>query len=187
MGSLSKSNPNPNPWTPKDCSSGICSIYCPEWCYVVYPPPPPSLFLTQTQRHSSPFQFSPLVVALIGILATALILLTYYTLVSRLCRHTAAPREPPQGNTPQGLDHSLIESITVRKYSKGGGAHARDCSVCLSDFQEEERVRVLPRCNHAFHLPCIDTWLHSNATCPLCRSSVILVSTRAPSASASAC
>ncbi|TYH99723.1 hypothetical protein ES332_A11G085700v1 [Gossypium tomentosum] len=31
-------------------------------------------------------------------------------------------------------------------------------------------ARLLPLCCHAFHTHCIDTWLTSNQTCPLCRS-----------------
>ena len=27
-------------------------------------------------------------------------------------------------------------------------------------------------CNHAFHIECIDTWLLSNSTCPLCRGTL---------------
>jgi len=44
-----------------------------------------------------------------------------------------------------------------------------DCAVCLCEFDAEDRLRLLPLCGHAFHLNCIDTWLLSNSTCPLCR------------------
>lgn len=47
-----------------------------------------------------------------------------------------------------------------------------DCAVCLSEFEEEERLRLLPKCSHAFHVPCIDTWLKSHSNCPLCRAGI---------------
>lgn len=189
MGSMGNSNPNlnpnpnPNPWTPKDCSEGICSIYCPQWCYKVYSPPPPIL-LGDGDDDPSGFEFSPLIVAVIGILASTFILVTYYTIISRLCRQRHNTNDPTEddGNSElarvsssanSGLDEALIKSITVCKYNKRGGlVEGHDCSVCLSEFEENEDLRLLPKCNHAFHLPCIDTWLKSHATCPLCRASV---------------
>lgn len=33
-------------------------------------------------------------------------------------------------------------------------------------------LRLLPKCKHAFHLECVDTWLGSHSTCPLCRNRV---------------
>lgn len=48
-----------------------------------------------------------------------------------------------------------------------------DCLVCLSEFQENEVLRLLPKCNHAFHIPCIDTWLRSHTNCPLCRAGIL--------------
>lgn len=47
-----------------------------------------------------------------------------------------------------------------------------DCAVCLSEFEEGETGRVLPKCNHSFHIDCIDMWFQSHSTCPLCRAPV---------------
>ncbi|KAF1001522.1 hypothetical protein AG4045_000284, partial [Apium graveolens] len=51
--------------------------------------------------------------------------------------------------------------------------YGTDCSVCLTEFQDDETLRLLPKCNHAFHIPCIDTWLRSHTTCPLCRAGIV--------------
>lgn len=48
-----------------------------------------------------------------------------------------------------------------------------DCSVCLGEFREEESLRLLPKCSHAFHVQCIDTWLRSHSNCPLCRANIV--------------
>ncbi|XP_052145320.1 E3 ubiquitin-protein ligase EL5-like [Oryza glaberrima] len=55
---------------------------------------------------------------------------------------------------------------------RGGGGGWAQCAVCLSIVQEGETVRQLPACKHLFHVGCIDMWLHSHSTCPLCRASV---------------
>ncbi|KAK9137949.1 hypothetical protein Sjap_008543 [Stephania japonica] len=47
-----------------------------------------------------------------------------------------------------------------------------ECAVCLNEFEDEEKIRVLPSCSHLFHIDCIDVWLQSNANCPLCRTSI---------------
>ncbi|KAG0515523.1 hypothetical protein BDA96_10G286100 [Sorghum bicolor] len=43
------------------------------------------------------------------------------------------------------------------------------CAICLSDFADGERIRVLPVCGHRFHVVCIDRWLVSHCSCPTCR------------------
>lgn len=175
---------NQYPWPPyetsKDCSQGVCSIYCPQWCYMIFAPPPPFEF-----EESSSVSFSPLIIALVGIVASALILITYYTIISKYCGRRAnassardihdnpnAVNDSWQGSNT-GLEESLIKSITVHKYKKNDGlVEGTDCSVCLSEFEENESLRLLPKCSHAFHVPCIDAWLKSHSSCPLCRSNI---------------
>ncbi|XP_020221172.1 RING-H2 finger protein ATL54 [Cajanus cajan] len=73
-----------------------------------------------------------------------------------------------------GLQQSIINAITVCKYKKGEGLiEGTECVVCLSEFQEDENLRLLPKCHHAFHLPCIDTWLRSHTNCPMCRAPIV--------------
>ncbi|GAV62755.1 zf-RING_2 domain-containing protein [Cephalotus follicularis] len=73
-----------------------------------------------------------------------------------------------------GLQQSIIDSITILKYKTDEGLiEGTECSVCLSEFQEDESLRLLPKCSHAFHISCIDTWLRSHKNCPLCRSPII--------------
>ncbi|KAF9663399.1 hypothetical protein SADUNF_Sadunf17G0045800 [Salix dunnii] len=73
-----------------------------------------------------------------------------------------------------GLQPSVISSITVCKYKSGDGlVEGTECSVCLNEFQDDETLRLLPKCSHAFHIPCIDTWLRSHTNCPLCRAPIV--------------
>ncbi|XP_047062385.1 RING-H2 finger protein ATL51-like [Lolium rigidum] len=74
-----------------------------------------------------------------------------------------------------GLEEAAIASIAATRYRAGapGLVGAADCSVCLGEFGDGELLRLLPKCGHAFHVPCIDTWLRAHVNCPLCRSDVI--------------
>ncbi|XP_049350385.1 RING-H2 finger protein ATL54-like [Solanum verrucosum] len=73
------------------------------------------------------------------------------------------------------LHPSVISTITIRKYKRGEGLiEGTECSVCLSEFREDETFKILPKCNHAFHVPCIDTWLKSHTNCPICRASIVI-------------
>ncbi|KAK4803671.1 hypothetical protein SAY86_003488 [Trapa natans] len=191
-------------WIPyisnKDCSQEICSLYCPQWCYPAFTPPPLQFPEDDGSSSVSTPTFPPLIIAIVGILASAFLIVTYYTIISKYCgsssnnpSRTESPRDlnlGPDGGDAEashgdgaadhepwyvstgGLDEALIRSIAVCKYKRGAGMVEGTCSVCLSEFQEEESVRLLPKCGHAFHIPCIDKWLKSHSSCPLCRSEV---------------
>ncbi|XP_076938535.1 E3 ubiquitin-protein ligase ATL4-like [Bidens hawaiensis] len=65
-------------------------------------------------------------------------------------------------------------SLPLFKFSSLPDTNAGgDCAVCLSKFEPVDQLRLLPMCCHAFHAQCIDAWLKTNLTCPLCRSTVI--------------
>ncbi|KAL2520318.1 RING-H2 finger protein ATL7 [Forsythia ovata] len=53
------------------------------------------------------------------------------------------------------------------------------CSVCLADYQSDDKLQQIPACGHTFHMDCIDLWLATHTTCPLCRQS-LLASSKAP-------
>ncbi|QHO57627.1 hypothetical protein HN51_012176 [Arachis hypogaea] len=84
---------------------------------------------------------------------------------SRVSPEIAAP------STVDSLPLFTFSSVTRRSSSvvDGGGG---DCAVCLSRFEQRDLLRLLPLCCHAFHAECIDVWLRTNLTCPLCRSAV---------------
>ncbi|XWS25325.1 hypothetical protein CRYUN_Cryun27aG0059500 [Craigia yunnanensis] len=73
----------------------------------------------------------------------------------------------------RGLDASVIESFPTFLYSRVKGLKigvgTLECAVCLSEFEDDEILRLIPKCSHVFHPDCIDTWLSSHSTCPVCR------------------
>jgi hypothetical protein len=54
---------------------------------------------------------------------------------------------------------------------------AENCSVCLNDLADEpgdcsKLIASLEPCKHAFHDGCIQTWLKTFSSCPICRRKV---------------
>ncbi|XP_028773752.1 RING-H2 finger protein ATL13-like [Neltuma alba] len=73
-----------------------------------------------------------------------------------------------------GVDQSFIDTLPVFPYKAIIGLkNPFDCAVCLSEFEPEDKLRLLPKCSHAFHMDCIDTWLLSHSTCPICRACLL--------------
>lgn len=168
--------------------------------YFVLPPPPPPLPLLSSSSssyssgslRSSGFNLnnkvSPSILLIIIILAIIFFVSgLLHLLVRFLLRPTT--RDPDemdnvtalQGQLQQlfhlhdaGVDQSFIDTLPVFNYKAIIGVKSPfDCAVCLSEFESEDKLRLLPKCSHAFHMDCIDTWLLSHSTCPLCRASLL--------------
>lgn len=51
------------------------------------------------------------------------------------------------------------------------------CRICLEDYAEGDRLRVLP-CFHRFHAECSSDWLKRKKTCPLCTTCIDVIMRR---------
>ncbi|CAH8385383.1 unnamed protein product [Eruca vesicaria subsp. sativa] len=76
--------------------------------------------------------------------------------------------QPPQ----RGLEKVIIASLPTFVVNGGDDVSTTECAVCLSSFEEKDTARMLPNCKHVFHVTCVDTWLTSCSTCPICRTEV---------------
>eukprot|EP00250_Pteridium_aquilinum_P012086 c20501_g1_i1 orf=58-1488(+) len=134
-------------------------------------------------------QINPSIVVIIIILTIIFFLSGCLHLLIR-CLVMRSPRRDPnsivtltalQGQLQQlfhlhdsGVEQAFIDTLPVFFYkSVKGLKEGADCAVCLCEFEAEDRLRLLPKCSHAFHMDCIDTWLLSHSTCPLCRRSLL--------------
>ncbi|OIW00462.1 hypothetical protein TanjilG_05812 [Lupinus angustifolius] len=70
-----------------------------------------------------------------------------------------------------GIKKKVLKTFPIVTYSAEVNLPGMDteCVICLSEFTKDEKVRILPECNHLFHVPCIDKWLSSHSSCPKCR------------------
>ncbi|KAG8050789.1 hypothetical protein GUJ93_ZPchr0009g2136 [Zizania palustris] len=80
----------------------------------------------------------------------------------------------PAAAAAAGLKKKELRRIPVEVYGPKAGVPDTECAICLGDFADGDKVRVLPRCHHGFHVRCIDTWLAAHSSCPTCRDSILL-------------
>lgn len=74
------------------------------------------------------------------------------------------------------------------KYSQGMFDEGnRACNICMEPYSNGQTLRCLP-CDrrHHFCRECIDTWLQTNSTCPICRASLLPGAVAAAAAAAAA-
>ncbi|KAL5255662.1 hypothetical protein ACHWQZ_G011032 [Mnemiopsis leidyi] len=72
----------------------------------------------------------------------------------------------------QGATKEMISNKTsLQQYHKSDNHENDSCIICISDFEENEGIRLLPCC-HIYHFACVDNWLKRKKTCPMCRSPI---------------
>lgn len=170
--------------------------------YLSYPPPVspsfPSPYTGTFHKESTPSssgtRISPALLFIIVILAVLFFISgLLHLLVRFLVKHPSSSASTRSNRYPEisssdalqrqlqqlfhlhdsGLDQAFIDALPVFQYKEIVGLKEPfDCAVCLCEFSEKDKLRLLPMCSHAFHINCIDTWLLSNSTCPLCRGTL---------------
>ncbi|KAK1420881.1 hypothetical protein QVD17_22823 [Tagetes erecta] len=133
-------------------------------------PPPP-----RSPPHN--YTLKPNITIVIGVLTTIFSITFLFLLYAKHCRRSNNHYPPSsqltaalRSRTNSGIDRTIIESLPVFRFgSLTGDKTGLECAVCLSQFDPNQVLRLLPKCNHAFHVECVDTWLEAHSTCPLCR------------------
>ncbi|KAJ0090585.1 hypothetical protein Patl1_14077 [Pistacia atlantica] len=139
---------------------------------------PPLIFDQQNQRTNfSPFR--PSIAVIVGVLTTMFSITFLLLLYTKHCKggngvrygnHTGPVPPSLTARRNSGIDRTVIESLPIFRFaSLRGQKDGLECAVCLTRFELTEVLKLLPKCKHAFHVECVDTWLDSHSTCPLCR------------------
>lgn len=72
-----------------------------------------------------------------------------------------------------GLKKEVREMLPIIVFKESFSVKDTQCSVCLGDYQADDKLQQIPACGHTFHMDCIDHWLAAHNTCPLCRLSIL--------------
>ncbi|XWS49266.1 hypothetical protein CRYUN_Cryun13aG0149300 [Craigia yunnanensis] len=76
-------------------------------------------------------------------------------------------------NMSNGLDPEVIQAFPTFFYSTVKEfrleKYGLECAICLGEFSDDDMLRLLTICCHVFHKECVDLWLESHKTCPVCR------------------
>ncbi|PIA28448.1 hypothetical protein AQUCO_06900013v1 [Aquilegia coerulea] len=141
-------------------------------------PPPPSSSSPPLLNNQNATSFRPSIAVIVAVLTTMFSITFLLLLYAKHCKGSngyqgnlnSTVQSSSTARRNSGIDRSVIESLPVFRFaSLRGQKEGLECSVCLNRFESNEVLRLLPKCKHAFHVECVDTWLDAHSTCPLCR------------------
>lgn len=69
------------------------------------------------------------------------------------------------------LENDVKEYLPMKKVTQEQIDNGVQCTTCFDTFKLGEDVGALD-CNHIFHRPCIEPWLTTKNSCPVCRQKV---------------
>lgn len=146
--------------------------------------PAPSTPATTTPFYNNPgsmntASFNPTMAVIIIVLVGGCFVLGFISVIVRKCMTgqsagavTNTVRSQSWKAKARGLDKEAVEALPIVHSCDLEEDDDRECPVCLTEFEPEDNLRLLPTCKHVFHQECIDAWFDAHSTCPLCRASL---------------
>ncbi|XP_058731014.1 RING-H2 finger protein ATL78-like [Vicia villosa] len=139
-----------------------------------------------THSHFGAREFDANVVMIVAVLLCALVCsLVLNSIIrcalrfSNVAINNASSSSSSSNSSPQsvniGIKKKALKTFPIVSYSTEMKLPCLDteCVICIYDFTKGEKVRVLPKCNHGFHVRCIDKWLKEHSSCPKCRQCLL--------------
>ncbi|KAL0718085.1 hypothetical protein Bca4012_067407 [Brassica carinata] len=139
---------------------------------------------TRNEQYGYSSRLSPAMAVAIVVVIAILFFMGFFTVYLRRytgavdgsVNRTVGARRVAHATVARGLDASVIETFPTLVYSdvktQKIGKGALECAICLNEFEDDETLRLLPKCHHVFHPHCIGAWLQGHVTCPVCRTNL---------------
>lgn len=77
--------------------------------------------------------------------------------------------EAERNNSAQATDIAALP--TSKKTETMNMGAQKQCMVCLEDFANGDDLKTLP-CLHIYHQACIERWLGTDNSCPVCKTPI---------------
>ncbi|GAB2287350.1 hypothetical protein Dimus_021729 [Dionaea muscipula] len=136
-----------------------------------------------TDPYSFDPQFNPSIGVIIAVVMAAFFFTGIFCIYIRHCADSGTSPNLISAATarsrrvPKGLEPAIIDTFPTFAYAAVKnlkiGKGALECAVCLNEFEDDETLRLIPKCDHVFHPDCIDPWLAAHTTCPVCRANLL--------------
>ena len=67
------------------------------------------------------------------------------------------------------ININLLKDFNEIGYIEINNDNEKQCAICLKKISINKNHKILEKCNHCFHIKCINMWLENNNNCPICR------------------
>lgn len=126
-----------------------------------------------SQLQDDNFEFHGKSIFYLLLLFSIILLIIFLFFYARwFCRYLPNPRAAANdSHAPQGVDANMYLGLPVVLYGVlKKEKSVVECCICIGSFEEQDKVKVLPVCGHCFHSECVDKWLSTQSSCPICRA-----------------
>ncbi|KDP34535.1 hypothetical protein JCGZ_11085 [Jatropha curcas] len=103
-------------------------------------------------------------------LATPFCLLSAFYLIAACCQLQSPSGSSSGSATVSAAQQRQFVPGTVVVIFQGGKVDC--CCICLEEYKEGDKCKILSKCKHLYHDSCIEEWLLKGRNCPVCRDSV---------------